>query len=126
MGAMPRLHAVRLGAVPAELAAAWVHGLGAQSNSGGYLGDFGSSMDPNSIYNQYGTYGSPYSPNSVNNPYGTYGSPYSPYSATNLYAMQPPRVVVPGVGSYPFSVNPFARQSKAAFTAARAEMACRA
>jgi len=54
-------------------------------------------------------YGSPYSPNSLNNPFGTYGSPYSPYSATNPYVVTPPRVILPGFGSYPFSVNPFAR-----------------
>jgi hypothetical protein len=79
------------------------------SPSGSYLGDFSSQFSPNSIYNQFGTYGSPYSPNSVNNPFGTYGSPFSPNSATNPYAVTPPRVVLPGIGSYPYSVNPFAR-----------------
>lgn len=80
-----------------------------QSNSGNFLGDFSSPYNPGSIYNPYGTYGSRYSPNSVNNPYGAYGSPYSPYSATNPYTMTPPRMVVPGVGTYPYSANPYAQ-----------------
>jgi len=80
-----------------------------QSNSGSYLGNFGSPLDPNSIYNPFGEYGSRFSQDSINNPFGQYGSPFSPNSATNPFAITPPRLVYRNFGSYPYSVNPFAQ-----------------
>lgn len=67
--------------------------------TGKYLGNLSANpYDPNSTSNPYGRYGSEYSQDSINNPYSRHGSPYSQDSANNPYAVNPPAIVVPGIG----------------------------
>ena len=74
------------------LAVAWAYAGYCQAPSiiaadGTYLGSLSANtMDPNSVYNEWGTYGNKWSQNSIWNEWGTYGSPYSAKSPWNPWA----------------------------------------
>lgn len=52
-----------------------------------------NTLEPDSIFNEYGLYGSKYALNSIFNKYGLFGGTYSLYSSFNKYTLTPPIIV---------------------------------